>query len=149
MRKYLFYITLFLLLSGCTVSQSVVSRGVDLSKYKYVAIIDNDTYRIPPELVQYQIQLYDAVERSGLAMVSQFRIDNLSRSEHSSLLIATFGVTVKDEETVITVNFEDFDTGRPLASCQGAYTTLGISRRADMKGAIGRVGEQIAKTFKR
>ena len=33
------------LLAGCVVSKSVVSEGVDLSKYKYVAVVDNDTYR--------------------------------------------------------------------------------------------------------
>ena len=48
----------------------------------------------------------------------------------------------------ITVNFIDFNTDRPLVSCRGAYTTLGISHDADIKGALKRVGEQISKTFK-
>lgn len=141
-------VCILMILTSCTTSKSVVSQGVNLSKYKYVAVIDDDTYRMPPELVQYQIQLYDAVEQSGLTLINQYRINELTQSEQSALLLATFGVAVSQEETVITVNFIDFNTGRPLVSCRGAYTTLGISHDADIKGALKRVGEQISKTFK-
>lgn len=138
-----------MLLASCTVSKSVVSQGADLTKYKYVTVIDNDTYRMPSELVQYQIQLYDAVEKSGLKMVSQYRTHDLTPEEQSTLLVAKFGVSARQEETVVTVNFIDFNTDRPLVSCQGAYSTLGISANADIKGALKRVGEQISKAFKR
>lgn len=150
MKKYTFLFCMFLsmILAGCTVSKSVVSQGANLTKYKYVTVIDNDTYRMPPELMQYQIQLYDAVEQSGLKMVGQYRLGDLTEEEQSSLLLAKFGVVVKPEETVVTVNFIDFNTDRPLVSCQGAYTTLGISIDSDIQGALERVGEQISKTFK-
>lgn len=134
-------VCILMILTSCTTSKSVVSQGVNLSKYKYVAVIDDDTYRMPPELVQYQIQLYDAVEQSGLTLINQYRINELTQSEQSALLLATFGVAVSQEETVITVNFIDFNTDRPLVSCRGAYTTLGISHDADIKGALKRVGE--------
>ena len=142
-------VCILMILTSCTTSKSVVSQGVNLSKYKYVAVIDDDTYRMPPELVQYQIQLYDAVEQSGLTLINQYRINELTQSEQSALLLATFGVAVSQEETVITVNFIDFNTDRPLVSCRGAYTTLGISHDADIKGALKRVGEQISNAFKR
>lgn len=150
LRKFPTFIgvCILMILTSCTTSKSVVSQGVNLSKYKYVAVIDDDTYRMPPELVQYQIQLYDAVEQSGLTLINQYRINELTQSEQSALLLATFGVAVSQEETVITVNFIDFNTDRPLVSCRGAYTTLGISHDADIKGALKRVGEQISKTFK-
>ena len=151
MKKCIFIFSVFLsmLLASCTVSKSVISQGADLTKYKYVTVIDNDTYRMPSELVQYQIQLYDAVEKSGLKMVSQYRTHDLTPEEQSTLLIAKFGVSARQEETVVTVNFIDFNTDRPLVSCQGAYSTLGISANADIKGALKRVGEQISKAFKR
>ena len=58
---------LSMILASCTVSKSVISQGANLAKYKYVAVLDNDTYRLPHELVQYQIQLYDAVGKPALA----------------------------------------------------------------------------------
>ena len=87
-------VCILMILTSCTTSKSVVSQGVNLSKYKYVAVIDDDTYRMPPELVQYQIQLYDAVEQSGLTLINQYRINELTQSEQSALLLATFGVAV-------------------------------------------------------
>ena len=97
MKKCIFISSVFLsmLLVSCTVSKSVVSQGADLTKYKYVTVIDNDTYRMPSELVQYQIQLYDAVEKSGLTMVSQYRMHDLTPEEQSTLLIAKFGISAR------------------------------------------------------
>lgn len=136
-------------LTGCATSKSIVSRGVDLSKYKYAAAINDDAYRMPPELVQYQIQLYDAVEQSGLKMVNQYRIHEMTQEERSALLFVTFGVTSgQAQETIITVNFMDYDSGRPLVSCQGVYSTLMVNPDAEIKGALKRVGEQIHNTFK-
>lgn len=102
---------------------------------------------MPPELVQYQIQLYDAVEQSRLTMINQYSIRDLTQEEQFSLLLTKFGIAVRQEETVVTVNFIDFTTDRPLVSCQSAYTTLGFSASSDIKGALKRVGEQISKTF--
>ena len=97
MKKYIFLFSMFLsmVLASCTISKSVISQDTDLTKYKYVTVIDNDTYRMPPELVQYQIQLYDAVGQSGLTMVSQYRMGDLTQEEQSALLIAKFGVSAR------------------------------------------------------
>lgn len=47
MKKYIFLFSMFLsmVLASCAVSKSVISQGTDLAKYKYVTVIDNDTYR--------------------------------------------------------------------------------------------------------
>lgn len=71
----------------------------------------------------------------------------MTDKEQSSLLLTIFGISISQEETVVTVNFINFNTDRPLVSCRGAYTTLGISTNSDNKGAIARVGKQILKTF--
>lgn len=55
--------------SSCTTSKSVVSQNVDLSKYEYASIINNDTYHIPAQLMEYEIQLFDAVEGSRLKLI--------------------------------------------------------------------------------
>ncbi len=135
-------------ISSCTTSKSVVSQNADLTKYEYASVINNDTYRIPVELVEYEIQLFDAIEQSRLKLVSDMRIYELSQTQQSKLLLVKYGVNVKQEETVVTVNFIDYETGRPVASCKGAYSTLGIAGTStDIKGAIKRVAEQINKTF--
>lgn len=144
--KSVCYIVVLLLFSACTTSKSTVSNNVNLSYYEYASIINNDTYRIPAELMEYEIQLFDAVESSRLRPVSDFRIGELTPQQQSRLLLVKYGVTQTDEEAVVTVNFMDYMTGRPVASCRGAFG-LGLTHAADMKGAIKRVAKLIAETF--
>lgn len=146
MKKFLLFIVIAGLLSACTSSKSTVSQNVDLTKYEYASVVNNDTYHIPAELMEYEIQLFDAVETSGLTMVSGMRIYNLTTQQQSKLLLVKYGVNQSNEETIVTVNFIDYLSGRPIASCRGAYG-LGIDRSGDLRAAIKRVGEQIAKTF--
>ena len=133
--------------SFCTTSKSVVSQNVDLSKYEYASIINNDTYHIPAQLMEYEIQLFDAVEGSRLKLINDMRINELTATQQSKLLMVKYGVDVLEEKSIVTVNFIDYLTGRPIASCRGAYTTLGFSVSADIRSAIKRVAKQIAETF--
>lgn len=146
--KYLSLLAAVVLSVSCTTSKSTVSNNVNLSRYEYASIINNDTYHIPAELMEYEIQLFDAVENSHLKLVSDARIYELSRSQQDKLLLVKYGVNVQPEETIVTVNFIDYSTGRPVASCKGAYTSLGIAGAShDIKGAINRVAKQISDTF--
>ena len=137
-----------LALSACTTSKSTISKSVNLSKYEYASIINNNTYHIPAELMEYEIMLYDAVENSQLKLISDARIYELSPSQQEKLLLVKYGVNVKEEETIVIVNFIDYMSGRPVASCRGAYSTLGLAKTShDIKGAIKRVAKQISETF--
>lgn len=75
------------------------------------------------------------------------RINELTSTKQSKLLMVKYGVDILEEESVVTVNFIDYLTDRPIASCRGAYTTLGFSVSADIRGTIKRVAKQIAETF--
>lgn len=141
-----FVIVITLLLAACTSSKSTISNKVDLAKYEYASIINNDTYHIPAELMEYEIQLFDAVESSRLQLVSDLRIFELTPQQQSKLLLVKYGITQNESETIVTVNFIDYMTGRPVASCRGAFG-LGLGYGADLKGAIKRVAKQIATTF--
>lgn len=97
--------------------------------------------------MEYEIQLFDAVEGSRLKLINDMRINELTATQQSKLLMVKYGVDVLEEKSIVTVNFIDYLTGRPIASCRGAYTTLGFSVSADIRGAIKRVAKQIAETF--
>ncbi|MBO4942070.1 MAG: hypothetical protein J6C95_01425 [Muribaculaceae bacterium] len=146
--KYIYTLVVAILFTACTTSKSTVSTNVNLSKYEYASIINNDTYHIPAELMEYEIQLFDAVENSHLKLVSDARIHDLTPSQKEKLLLVKYGVNVQTEETIVTVNFIDYNTGRPVASCRGAYSSLGIAGFShDINGAISRVAKQISETF--
>lgn len=137
-----------ILMVTCTTSKSTISTNVDLSRYEYASIINNDTYHIPAELMEYEIQLFDAVDNSRLKLVSDARIYELTPSQQEKLLLVKYGVNVQPEETIVIVNFIDYVIGRPVASCKGAYSSLGVAGAShDIKGAINRVAKQIFDTF--
>lgn len=146
MKKFIFILFSLLLLCSCTTSKTVVSQDVNLSKYEYASIINNETYHIPAELMEYEIQLFDAVESSRLRLISDRRIYELTPQQQNRLLLVKYGVNQNDEEAIVTVNFIDYMTGRPIASCRGAFG-LGIDHAGDLKGAIKRVAKQISITF--
>lgn len=146
--KFLSILAALILFTACTTSKSTVSTNVNLSRYEYASIINNDTYHIPAELMEYEIQLFDAVENSHLKLVSDARIYELTPAQQEKLLLVKYSVNVQPEETIVTVNFIDYDTGRPVASCKGAYSSLGVAGAShDIKGAINRVAKQISDTF--
>lgn len=142
-----FLLLIGIIASSCTTSKSVVSQNANLSKYEYASIINNDTYHIPAQLMEQEIQLFDAIEESRLKLINNMRIGELTPTQQSKLLMVKYGVDVSDEQSVVTVNFIDYLTGRPIASCQGTYTTLGFDVDADIRGAIKSVAKQIAETF--
>ena len=142
-----FLLLIGIIASSCTTSKSVVSQNANLSKYEYASIINNDTYHIPAQLMEHEIQLFDAIEESRLKLINHMRIGELTPTQQSKLLMVKYGVDVSDEQSVVTVNFIDYLTGRPIASCQGTYTTLGFDVDADIRGAIKSVAKQITETF--
>lgn len=143
----IFLFLIGVLVSSCTTSKSVVSQNVDLSKYEYASIINNDTYHLPAQLMEYEIQLFDAVEGSRLKLINEMRIDELFPAHLAKLLMVKYEVNALDNESIVTVNFIDYLSGRPIVSCRGAYSTLGFSESADIRGAIKRVAKQISATF--
>ena len=75
-------------------------------------------------------------------MIGDNRIGELSFEQKEKLLLVRFSATSNDDESVIRVNFVDYMTGKPVASCRGAFG-LGVSRQHDMSVAINKVTEQI------
>lgn len=135
------------LLTGCTSSNTVVAKGINLSKYKYVSVLTDDANTIPPQLVQHQIQLYDAIEESGMTLIAPYRIHELTPQQQSTVLLASAGVNARpDEFTAIVVNFSDYATGRPVVSCQSSFLTE-VSTPALVKQSLEKLGKEIAKTF--
>lgn len=144
--KFILAAIALIVFTACTTSKSTISKNVNLAQYEYASIINNETYHIPAQLMEYEIQLFDAVESSRLQLISDRRIYELTPQQQNKLLLVKYGVNQNDEEAVVTVNFIDYMTGRPVASCRGAFG-LGIDQAGDLKGAIKRVTKQISTTF--
>ena len=129
---------LILCMISCTTSRTIISNTANLDNYKYASLTDVMRYNGSASLMDMEVQIYDAIEGT--------RIEELSPTQKSQLLLVRFSATQSDEESIISVNFVDYMTGKPVASCRGAFG-LGLDRNLDMKGAINRVKKQIQNLF--
>ena len=109
--KFLSILAALILFTACTTSKSTVSTNVNLSRYEYASIINNDTYHIPAELMEYEIQLFDAVENSHLKLVSDARIYELTPSQQEKLLLVKYGVNVKYKIGFLPAEYQGFKKG--------------------------------------
>ena len=148
MQNYFKIILLFVVFSFvcCTTSKTTISKNANLAKYEYVSVINDGTYYLHAELMEYEILLFDAIEASRLQLISDVKINELTYSERNKLLLVRYVVNSNENEAIITVNFIDYMTGRPVVSCRGAFG-LGIDNAGDLRGAIKRVSKQISETF--
>lgn len=147
MKRILLFLTVVAIcLVSCTASRSVVSNSANLEKYKYASLTDVMNYGGSAALMDIEVKVYDALESTRLEMIGDKRIDELSFEQKKQLLLVRFSASQNDEESIVSVNFVDYMTGKPVASCKGAFG-LGWDRNGDMKGAINRVVEQIKKLF--
>jgi len=137
---------LIFLLASCTTSKTTVSQSADLTKYEYASLTDVMNYQGSAVLMEAEVKIYDAIDNSRLQMIGDQAISELTYEQKQKLLLVRFGVTQNDEECIVTVNFVDYFTGRPIASCRGAFG-FGMDRQGDFNGAIKRVATQIEETF--
>ena len=145
-EKLLFIIAILCFI-GCTTSRTVVSETAILEKYKYATLTDVMGYNGSAALMDIEVKIYDAVESTRLKMIGDKRIEDLSDEQKEQLLLVRFSASRSDEESVVSVNFVDYMTGKPIASCRGAFG-LGLDRNGDMEVAISRVAKQIKELFK-
>lgn len=148
MKRISFFMLIMLLcvLVSCTTSKTTISQTADLSKYEYASLTDVMNYKGSASLMDAEVKIYDAIDNSRLQMIGDHAIKELSNIQKQKLLLVRFGVTQNSQESIVTVNFVDYFTGRPVVSCRGAFG-LGMDMQGDFNGAIKRVALQIEKTF--
>lgn len=144
--KSLLCIVAVLAIAGCASVKSTVSKSADIGKYKYVAIVNNDQRTIPPEQMEYNILIFDAIESSGLQLIGDLASAQLTPEQQQKLMIARYGVPNLNGKDVITITFSDYMSGRPIATFHG-QKGLGLTNKAKIEGAIKNVGGQISKAF--
>ncbi len=146
MRNFFTIIFIVVSLVSCTTSKTTVSNSADLSKYKYASLSDVMSYGGSASMMDIEVLIYDAIEKTSLEMIGDKRISELTDFQKSQLLIVRFAASQSDEESVISVNFVDYTTGRPIASCRGAWG-LGLDKDGDLVGAIKRVEKQMIQLW--
>lgn len=134
-------------INSCTTSKSFVSDSANLENYNYATITNVMDYGGSATLMNIEVEIYDALTLTRLNVIGDNEINSLTESQKEELLLVRFSASQSDEESVVSINFTDFITGKPIASCRGAYA-MGWSRENDLEVAKKRAFEQVKTIFK-
>lgn len=149
--KYLkyFLIGMFCVLfcSCYTTNNTIISQSANIEKYNFATISQVMSYTGAASLMDIEVRLFDVLSLTRLKMIGEKELGSLSKIQTQQLLLIKYSATQSDEESVVSINFIDYVTGRPVASCRGSFG-LGISREHDMNVAIDNVLEQVKKLFR-
>lgn len=147
-RIYLIALLGLLVFSSCSTDRTLTPKGVDLSKYEYASLVQARNSFGTVTDIEIEPGVYEAVESTRLQMVGERRIDDLTEKQKESLVLVKYSATSTAEESVISVSFEDYMTGKTVASCrssnQGAWT-----RQKDVNRAINKLRDRIISIWGR
>ncbi len=145
----IFLIVLFgaLVFSSCSTDKTMIAKGVDLKKYEYASL--TQTKNGPGTTTDIEIEpgIFDAIESTRLQMVGERRIQDLTADQKAKLVLVKYSATSNLQESVLSVSFEDYMTGKTVASCRSSNKS-GWTRQRDVDRAIRKLRNRIQKVWR-
>lgn len=144
-RILLAFIISMLLTSCGTTSNTIVSNGIDLSKYKYAVLgkdMDGDG-----ELADVILQVENMITETNLEIVPSSKGIELVKQ---GFFVLYPNISAKSEKwdgghTYITVTLYDYDTNRMLAVLKSSG--IGLSIDDDQQLAMSSIKNELFKVF--
>ena len=147
LKTYLIVLLGALVLSSCSTDKTMIAKGVDLKKYEYASLTQTKNGFGTTTDIEIEPGIYDAIEATRLQMVGDRRIDDLTRQEKEKLVLVKYAATSSEKNSTLSVSFEDYMTGKTVASCRasskGAWT-----RQRDVDRAISKLAGRIASIWR-
>ncbi len=156
MKKMLSLLFLSVGLCGCSVNSpttSIVSKSVDLTNYNYATINYVAAEHGSAALTDLEFKVYDALAATRLKVVGEGQIASLSDAERQQLLTvrvsasnARYATSSDAEYIVVSIDFIDYMTGRPVVSCKGSGA-WGMVNDHNVMVAAGKALDEMKKLF--
>jgi hypothetical protein len=147
LKTFLIVLLGALVLSSCSTDKTMIAKGVNLNNYQYASLTQaRNSYGMVTD-IEIEPGVYDAIEATRLKMVGERRINDLSSAEKGQLVLAKYSATSIDDESIISVSFEDYITGKTIASCRASSKGAWVRQR-DVDRAISKLRDRIAKVWR-
>ena len=147
LKTYLIVLLGALVLSSCSTDKTMIAKGVDLKKYEYASIVKGQTIHGTETDIEIEPGIYDAIEATRLQMVGDRRIDDLTRQEKEKLVLVKYAATSSEKNSTLSVSFEDYMTGKTVASCRSSSKNA-WTRQRDVDRAISKLAGRIASIWR-
>ena len=103
--------------NSCTTSKSFVSDSANMENYNYATITNVMDYAGSATLMNIEVEIYDVLNSTRLTVIGDKEINSLTESQKEELLLVRFSASQNDEESLVSIKFTDYLTGKPIASC--------------------------------
>lgn len=148
LQKYVVVLLGLLVMSSCSTDKTLVSKGSELDKYEYASIVQARNSFGTVTDIEIEPGIYDAVDATRLKMVGERRIQDLTEEQKEKLVLVKYAATSTPEESVISVTFEDYMTGKVLTSCRSS-NSFSFTRQRDVDRAIVKLRNRIISVWGR
>ena len=147
LKTYLIILLSILVLSSCSTDKTMIAKGVNLNKYQYASIVKGQTIHGSETDIEIEPGIYEAIESTRLQMVGDRRVSDLSDDQKEKLVLVKYAATSSAKQSVLSVSFEDYMTGKTVASCRASNKSA-WTRQKDVDRAIRKLSDRIAKVWK-
>ena len=147
LKTYLIILLSVFALSSCSTDKTMIAKGVDLNKYEYASIVKGQTIHGTETDIEIEPGIYEAIESTRLKMVGDRRVSELPDDQKEKLVLVKYAATSSTERSVLSVSFEDYMTGKTVASCRSSNRTA-WTRQRDVDRAINKLAKRIKSIWK-
>ena len=147
LKKYLIVLLGALVLSSCSTDKTMIAKGVDLNKYEYASIVKGQTIHGTETDIEIEPGIYEAIESTRLKMVGERRVNDLTQEQKETLILVKYAATSSEEKSTLSVSFEDYMTGKTVASCRSS-NRFALTRQKDVDRAINKLAKRIKGIWK-
>lgn len=147
LKTYLIVLLGALVLSSCSTDKTMIAKGVDLKKYEYASIVKGQTIHGTETDIEIEPGIYDALEATRLKMIGDHRLNDITEEQKEKLILVKYAATSSEEKSTLSVSFEDYMTGKTVASCRSS-NRFALTRQKDVDRAIKKLATRIEKIWK-
>ena len=142
LKNFLIVLLGVLVLCSCSTDKTMIAKGVNLNKYEYASIVKGQTIHGTETDIEIEPGIYDAIEATRLQMVGERRIEDLTKQEKEKLVLVKYAATSIESKSTLSVSFEDYMTGKTVASCRSS-NSFALTRQRDVDRAIRKLAKRI------
>ena len=147
LKSYLIILLGALVLISCSTDKTMIAKGVNLNKYEYASLVQTKNGFGTTTDIEIEPGIYDAIEATRLQMVGDRRIDDLTSEQKGKLVLVKYSATSTEKQSVLSVSFEDYMSGKTVASCRSSNKGW-WTRQRDVDRAIRKLADRIASIWK-
>ena len=142
LKNFLIVLLGALVLCSCSTDKTMIAKGVNLNKYEYASIVKGQTIHGTETDIEIEPGIYDAIEATRLTMIGERRLTDLTEQQKERLVLVKYAATSIESKSTLSVSFEDYMTGKTVASCRSS-NSFALTRQRDVDRAIRKLAKRI------